>query len=177
MRANATPFTTPFSVLRGTRPPAPHMTIAKRSAPYGTTAINRYGKVIHRTERVLLVWRDGQAEMLARWRCGGESRRPALLNEPPDGFDSCERCQEAMPYGDQFVYYVKRDDLIKIGYTADLASRVRALKGRLLAVEPGSRSIERERHAQFAAHRVLGEWFKPAPELLDHIAKLREVAA
>lgn len=76
-----------------------------------------------------------------------------------------------------FVYYLRRDGLIKIGWTGDLKTRMRALRpDELLAVEPGCIHIETGRHHQFAAIRVREvegvEWFAPEPELLGHIAQM-----
>lgn len=46
----------------------------------------------------------------------------------------------------------------------------------LLASEPGDVQLERVRHAQFAHLRVTarGERFAPEPDLLSHIAMLRQ---
>lgn len=79
---------------------------------------------------------------------------------------------------EEFVYYLRRDDLVKIGYTACFTGRMRSLKpDEVLAVEPGGRSLETLRHRQFAAWRVdLGdrsrEWYQPVPELLEHVEQL-----
>lgn len=72
------------------------------------------------------------------------------------------------------VYYIRRDDLIKIGWTGNLKARMRKLRpDELLAVEPGCVHIETGRHHQFAEHRLPNtgdgdEWFSPTPELLAH---------
>jgi hypothetical protein len=76
------------------------------------------------------------------------------------------------------IYYLRRDGLIKIGYTAKFADRMRKLRpDELLAVEPGNIPLETGRHLQFAEHRVLDgadgrEWYQPARELLEHIDRL-----
>lgn len=73
------------------------------------------------------------------------------------------------------VYYLRRNGLIKIGWSGNLKARMRALRpDELLAVEPGCMHIETGRHHQFAEHRLPSgpagdEWFNPAPELLGHI--------
>lgn len=73
------------------------------------------------------------------------------------------------------VYYLRRGDLIKIGWSGNLKARMRTLRpDELLAVEPGCMHIETGRHHQFATHRLPNtgdgdEWFSPAPELLGHI--------
>jgi len=40
----------------------------------------------------------------------------------------------------------------------------------LLGTVPGSRARETDLHRRFAHLRTVGEWFRPAPELLDYIA-------
>jgi hypothetical protein len=75
------------------------------------------------------------------------------------------------------VYYIRRDDLIKIGWTRRLRDRMRALHpDELLALEPGDHTLENYRHLQFQDLRVSAtigvEWFTPAPVLLDHIAEV-----
>jgi hypothetical protein len=39
----------------------------------------------------------------------------------------------------------------------------------ILHTEPGNGREERELHAQFSAHRLHGEWFTPAPDILAEI--------
>jgi hypothetical protein len=68
------------------------------------------------------------------------------------------------------VYYLRFGNLIKIGTTSSLYTRVRELRpDEILAAEPGYRALEAQRHQQFARHRVERELFAPAPTLLDHI--------
>jgi len=74
------------------------------------------------------------------------------------------------------VYYVRRGDLIKIGTTADPVTRFAAiLPDEILAYEPGSGSEETYRHRQFFHLRCRGEYFTPAPELLEHARRLRQM--
>lgn len=70
------------------------------------------------------------------------------------------------------VYYAEGDGLIKIGVTRNVVERLTCLRLRLLASEPGDFAVEAERHKTFAAHRAHGEWFHPAPELVEHIERL-----
>lgn len=72
------------------------------------------------------------------------------------------------------VYYIRRGDLIKIGFTTDLNKRMMShLPDEVLAVEPGSYALEASRHRQFATLRHgRGEWFKDDPALREHIAGL-----
>lgn len=72
-----------------------------------------------------------------------------------------------------WVYYVRREDgAIKIGASRNPKGRARRAGGTLIAVEAGYFDVEKERHAQFSEHRLDGEWFAPAEELLDHVAML-----
>ena len=75
------------------------------------------------------------------------------------------------------VYYIQRPQGIKIGHTVNLGRRMRELRVReVLAIEPGSRSTELERHAEFATDRIdrQSETFRPSPQLMAHIARLRD---
>lgn len=79
---------------------------------------------------------------------------------------------------DSVVYYLKFGDRIKIGFSTNLDNRLVALPhDELLATEPGGRLLEARRHLQFKEHRITGEWFKPAPDLLAHIEQLRAAEA
>jgi hypothetical protein len=77
------------------------------------------------------------------------------------------------------VYYVQVGDLIKIGYTENLGQRMKAYppNRRVLAVEQGSLRLEDQRLHEFRAHLAGGnEWFRPAPDLIEHINRLRKKA-
>lgn len=79
-----------------------------------------------------------------------------------------------------FVYFAQRGENgpIKIGVSGGVKARVSALQTavaepvRLLASIEGTRRDEEELHFRFQAHRLKGEWFRPVPELLAHIAVL-----
>lgn len=71
------------------------------------------------------------------------------------------------------VYYALVGNHIKIGTTIHLGERMKALGANLMAVEPGSYDLERDRHQQFASLRVpRTELFRPGPELVSHVAAL-----
>lgn len=81
--------------------------------------------------------------------------------------------------GRPVVYYLRIGNHIKIGYSANLASRMGGYPPdtEVLAVEPGGRDLERLRHRQFAHQLRMGlEWFAPSLDLLLHIESLRSVA-
>lgn len=75
------------------------------------------------------------------------------------------------------VYYMRIGDHVKIGYTTLLPDRVRQLRlnpDAVLAVEPGWKEREAERHRQFAHERVSRrEDFNPSRRLLLHIDATR----
>lgn len=78
------------------------------------------------------------------------------------------------------VYYVTRVDkpgLVKIGTTRNLTTRLRELGSRgrtvtLLATEPGDRTLEATRHAEFGPMRVEGEWFTFGAPILAHVHRI-----
>jgi hypothetical protein len=85
------------------------------------------------------------------------------------------------------VYFVERDGFVKIGYTGNLAKRIKDIsKGscliegmtvgpvRLLAtIEGGDFDTESWMHRRFDHLRVGGEWFLPDEELREFIAGLK----
>lgn len=77
------------------------------------------------------------------------------------------------------VYFIRTDDdLIKIGFTTDIANRKRAFGSgwtRILAlVGDSTMADEQAMHVRFAAHLERGrEYFRPAPELITYINEIR----
>jgi hypothetical protein len=77
--------------------------------------------------------------------------------------------------GDGFVYYMRINGRIKIGYTTNLKQRSRNYPPgtELIAVEPGTRETEARRHDQFSRSLAQGrEWFAESPALTEHMAAL-----
>lgn len=77
------------------------------------------------------------------------------------------------------VYFVQSESgSIKVGMAVDVSARLRSLqtanpsKLKLLATCAGGRTLEREYHSRFAAHRLHGEWFLPHPDILAEIERL-----
>jgi hypothetical protein len=90
------------------------------------------------------------------------------------------RAQEEARVALSVVYYAQRasDALIKIGTTRCFAQRMTALRVehgevRPLLTHSGDHKREHEMHARFARLRVEGEWFRPAPPLMDWIVTTR----
>lgn len=76
-----------------------------------------------------------------------------------------------------FIYYLLVADRVKIGFSIDIRQRMRAYPpgSELLAVEPGSMELEKQRHREFAHVRRSGrEWFMPCPEIDAHVVALVE---
>lgn len=79
---------------------------------------------------------------------------------------------------DGFVYYLMVGERLKIGYSVDVKQRMRHYPpgSELLAVEPGDRQLETQRHQQFAGSRTDGrEWFRPTPDLLELVDEIVSV--
>lgn len=78
------------------------------------------------------------------------------------------------------VYVVSSLDLIKIGYTTHLYTRLAVLQSTtgqdvtLEAVAPGTRQVERQFHVRFALDRVRGEWFRRSQAVDRLISVLRQ---
>jgi hypothetical protein len=73
------------------------------------------------------------------------------------------------------VYYMRMDRLVKIGWTINIRRRVGAIGPQgVVAIELGSRSVERQRHKQFVASHSHLEWFWLFEDLAAHIASLRQ---
>lgn len=76
-----------------------------------------------------------------------------------------------------FVYYIRINGQIKIGYTKDITQRMRNYPpgSELLAMEGGTPHTEKERHQDFKRDLERGrEWFRESPKLAEHIKHLRE---
>jgi hypothetical protein len=72
------------------------------------------------------------------------------------------------------VYFIQSGDTgpVKIGFTKDVRQRISALQTghsaplRLLHLFDGTETDEAALHVRFAAHRLIGEWFAPVPEVV-----------
>jgi hypothetical protein len=86
--------------------------------------------------------------------------------------------REAQAKRDQgsVVYYVLVGDMIKIGYTANLPTRLASYPPgrRLLAYEPGGKLEEQRIHNRFERFRMAGnEWYRIEQPIIDRINELR----
>lgn len=73
----------------------------------------------------------------------------------------------------EVVYYLRWRERIKIGTSRRPRQRLAAIRHEeLLAFERGGRSLEQQRHGEFAALREGGEWFRADAVLRRHVAGL-----
>lgn len=85
---------------------------------------------------------------------------------------------EPLERGEQppgWVYYVKSDGLIKIGYSKAPEQRLRTYSPTsvILGLRPGTPKLERSLHSLFCGDLARGrEWFHPSDRLLAHIAEI-----
>lgn len=141
------PFVAPLAEALGDNP-RPGMTVATAHPPFGY-AKAAAGGVLHRVNRVVLVWRGGQVErVIARWSCKGThgGSRDARLVRDPSGYRWCARCDIGnSEYGESLLYVALirgglpriPGPIIKVGFTAQFATRMRALGAEPLATVPG----------------------------------------
>jgi hypothetical protein len=77
------------------------------------------------------------------------------------------------------VYFLEAGDLIKIGFSRDLRSRIGAILASLpfpsvlLHSIVGTERMERYFHNRFATFRVRKEWFRKEPRLIEYIEGLK----
>ena len=74
------------------------------------------------------------------------------------------------------VYYLRCDDRVKIGTTANLRQRLGAIwHDELIALERGDRSLEQRRHAELSDARIgRTEWFRMTDDVERHLAVVGE---
>jgi len=87
-----------------------------------------------------------------------------------------DEVQAARPVPEPNVYYMRIQNLIKIGFTARPVKqrKIELMADEVLAIEPGGRELERLRHKQFVTLRYRGERFYPGVDLMRHINMIRE---
>lgn len=75
------------------------------------------------------------------------------------------------------VYYMRFSDRVKIGFTTNLSTRaLQVPNDEVIAAEPGTYALERQRHEEFTVERMTerGEWFTMSPRLAFHMANIRD---
>jgi hypothetical protein len=106
----------------------------------------------------------------------------AKVHTPPDWdkiFKKAERVQD----GEDWVYFIRLGDVIKIGHSRRLMSRLRSFAAygqevEVLALEIGGRALETRLHRRFSHLRsdvgFSKELFRPDPEILGYIKSGRK---
>ena len=75
------------------------------------------------------------------------------------------------------VYFLRRGELVKIGFSTNVRRRIAALGGgQLLATIPGTMRDEQAMHRRFARLREQGEWFRMGDDLNRYLLSIRQVA-
>ena len=130
----------------------------------------------HKVQVALRVSGDVLSSVLAEVASGSSrSRRPLpsagahlISSAQSVGFPSDER------HG-SLVYFLANGGRVKIGYTKNLVSRLRALSLRddaVLLLLQGSQPLERALHLRFGSYRIGdSEWFELAPEVIHFISE------
>lgn len=108
----------------------------------------------------------GPAGYQALWE---EATARYVAEHPPESL-SPERRVQAKP---TWVYFMRREVLIKIGYSNDPDRRAVALGATLLAKMSGDSKSESLLHRKFQHLWVHGEWFRPGGDLIAFINHLR----
>ena len=135
-------------------------------------------------------WRD-EASMLSRVDDVLAMRRADIADAVHKGVKAqlaAMAAEEAGLYDERvalarWVYFIASDDgPIKIGVAINPQSRLKGLQTshpsqlRILALTTGGTQQESAYHRQFGAHRLTGEWFNPAPEIIAEIERLAPTA-
>lgn len=105
-----------------------------------------------------------------------------LFNRPPspptrNAYQAQQERRKRLAEQQAVVYYVRIGDHVKIGTSTNLKMRLSQLRldaDAVLATEPGSYELERQRHREFDAERIgRREDFNPSRRLLAHIETVR----
>lgn len=114
--------------------------------------------------RIVIDMPEMSAAMYTRARQRDQAKRAEKRTE--------SKRKQVDPGSTGLVYYMRINGQIKIGYTSNLRQRSSAYPPgtELLAVEPGTPELEKQRHNQFSRHLARGrEWFADNPSLTAHI--------
>lgn len=132
------------------------------------------GLKIARRFRERMIWEDRQVQDAKR-----QKEREAKAERARREAAARPALAESLTQRESVVYYVRIADHVKIGYSKNLINRLHALRvevSDVLAIEPGGRSIEQQRHEQFGHLRIKAKWenFTPGDDLDTHIKALRD---
>lgn len=142
--------------------------------PTVETVTRVVGRDIRTVERDLKALREAGLITRTSTLVAGQRRQGfRLLASPAD--DIPDEAEPATPVSQ--VYFIQAGECgpVKVGFTSNLKERLDALQVghpenlRLLGARQGGPAEEAELHRRLAAHRVRGEWFAPAPEVLSAV--------
>lgn len=127
-------------------------------------------------EHVLYIWSLVNQDIQASSKTPDDvqrERQAAMDRREAERREQVKQVKQEQEGG--FIYFVKVDRHIKIGFTKDPYRRGGAYppSAELLASYPGTRRDEQRLHEKFAAYLDAGrEWFLDAREIRDHIDKI-----
>lgn len=111
------------------------------------------------------------AHHIVRWDWIAAAAASSTADPFPRPTDSYKQPKPSPEAG--WVYFMRRERLIKIGTTTNLKQRAQQVNAQVLARIPGSYTEEAQLHRRFATARRHGEWFEPTPELVDLVNRIR----
>lgn len=115
---------------------------------------------------------------------------PGCGDARPDGLLVCEghadeiatqvRRRKSVPAhkADGWIYYLLLDGKLKIGWTANLAQRLKSYPPHAVMVldHPGTRADERDLHRSLAPSRIVGrEWYSKTPEVEAALRRVQQM--
>lgn len=128
-----------------------------------------YMTPVTETDIVAGMLKNGFRPLFMRW-CMEESREYGFNPFVQDVKRLCNHSPHV------YVTHDLDDDLIKIGTSGNIASRLRSLyaqKGhtfKMLGIMQGSHNAENAIHKAFKEHLAMGrEWFRPHPDIYDFV--------
>lgn len=87
-------------------------------------------------------------------------KEPSLSYPDPPGYQKTTDCSEFKSLSSR-VYFIREGGLLKIGYSANLSARLKAIKhDEVCAVIWGDTQVERTIHKYLHGYQVYGEWFR-----------------
>lgn len=109
--------------------------------------------------------------------CHKQISDPGMIREMVEASNAAQAERLAGKDQQGVVYYLRFSDRVKIGFTTNLSIRAPQIPhDEVVAAEPGSFALERQRHEEFTAERLTerGEWFTLTPRLAFHMANVRD---
>lgn len=101
----------------------------------------------------------------------------AIINAALSKYEEPKKAAKKTEYTSGYVYFLKCNDLIKIGKANDVKKRISSIqtsspgKLELLGSVKGGIRTERQLHKLFTARRQNGEWFSDCDEIGEYISK------